>query len=274
MPTDTQPSTAVVVAALATPEWQAKIDNALPANVTRERFVSTAITAVRNFKEAAECTKDSLYNSVLQAAQAGLMPDGRQGALVAFKVKLPSGAWEKQARFMPMVEGIIHQLGNCGINAYAVSVYEKDEIKVWHDDSGQHVTHMPMLFGDRGARIGALACAQTPDGTTYVEVLNVADLEKIRSVSRAKDQQGNPTGPWKDWPDRMEQKSALHRLAKRVPKPDDARVSDEDEPAVVTEPEQPRQRPAALQAVIDQAPPVPPPPSETIETDFTEEEVL
>jgi recombination protein RecT len=251
--------TALVVKALASPEWDQKFTNALPTHVEKRRFISTAISAIRNFKEAAECDRESLYSAVLQAAQSGMMPDGKQGAIVSFRQKLPSGAYQKIARFMPMVEGIIGELGRAGITAYAVSVYEKDHLELWNDDSGQHVKHTPVVFGDRGPRMGALACARIENGATYVEVMNSEDLAKVRAVSRSKDKDGNPVGPWKDWPERMEQKSVLHRLAKRLPKsielpPDPEMEPIEAEPTPAQTPPEPKKRPKALQAVLDQAP--------------------
>jgi recombination protein RecT len=249
--------TKLIVAALATPEWQTKLANALPGHVERQRFISTAIMAVRNFKEASECDRESVYNAVTVAAQSGLMPDGKQGALIAFNVKGPDGKFHKVARFMPMVEGIISEMGRAGITAYAVSVYEKDQIDLWNDDTGQHVKHTPVVFGDRGQRMGALACARFNDAT-YVEIMNNDDLARVRAVSKSKDKDGNPTGPWRDWPERMEQKSVLHRLAKRLPKsielPEDP---DNSSPVIDVDPvSSTKERPKALQAVVDAEPPL------------------
>lgn len=261
MSTNTEKSgTDLIVRVLIADEFKAKVSNALPANVTPERFMSAAVTAVRTFKEAGEVTRDSLYNSVIQAAQAGLLPDGKQGALVSFNVKVGENRYEKVARFMPMVEGLLHQLGNAGIHAYAVSVHQNDVIELWNDEAGQHVTHRPKTFGDRGPRVGALAVAKTRDGSTYVETMDMEDLKKVMAASRSKDRNGNPVGPWKDWTDRMEQKSVLHRLAKRLPKPDNFQMTDDpdDDPVDPPEDAPPPRRPRALQTVIDQVPEVVP----------------
>jgi recombination protein RecT len=257
--------TAVIVRALASAEWGEKLANALPPHVTRERFLSAAVTAVRTFKEAAEVDRESLYTAVLVAAQAGLVPDGRQGAIVSFNTKLPNGAWQKTARFMPMVEGIIHQMGLAGIAAWSVSVYEKDTLHVWMDDHGQHVEHTPVMFGERGPRMGALAVARILDtGSTYVETMDMEEIGKVRNASRSKDKQGNPVGPWKDWPERMEQKSVLHRLAKRLPKQIELPKEPEDTPPAIdttaeSVPETTATAPSpkrgkTLQAVVDAEP--------------------
>jgi recombination protein RecT len=58
--------------------------------------------------------------------------------------------------------------------------------------------------------------AKTTDGELYVEPLTADDIEKIRSVSRSRDK-----GPWVDWWEEMAKKSALRRLAKRLPNSSD-----------------------------------------------------
>jgi recombination protein RecT len=262
-------SVALVLKSLEQPEWQDQITKSLPPNVTMDRFMATAVSAVRNFRDIDRCEKASVYNSVVQAARAGLLLDGRQAALVKFTIRTGENQYADVARYMPMVEGIIHQLGNAGITCYAVSVYANDKIELWNDEFGQHVRHSPVAFGDRGARVGALAAAKTEDGATYVEVLDMADIQKIMKVSRSRNKKGELVGPWVDWPDRMEQKSVLHRLAKRIPKPDNFRMPEdpdldvpsepiESTPAEVEPPQQqaaaPKQqkrRPSSLQAVVE-----------------------
>jgi recombinational DNA repair protein RecT len=268
MATEQKPANAVAVIAttLLTPEFAGKISSALPANVTQARFMSAAIAAVRNFREINECDRNSVYNAVLDAARAGLLPDGKQGALVAFNTKQPDGSYAKKAQFLPMVAGVIHQLGNAGINAFAVSVYENDICEIMNDENGQHLRHVPKVFGDRGKRVGAVAAAKTSNGGTYVEAIDMPELDRIRAASKQKDKQGNPAGIWLAWPERMEQKSALHRLARRIPKPDGFVMAPEPEeddaieveaaaatPAVVETPapKQQAKRPSALQAVVD-----------------------
>ena len=252
--------TSVVLHALASPEWDVRFSKALPAGVSKERFISTTVSAVRNFKGAANVDRESLYNAVLAAAQRGLMPDGREGALVEFNVK-DGDRYRKVARFMPMVEGIIKEMAKAGIAAYAVSVCEKDEVRIWNDDAGQHVEHHPVVFGERGNRVGALAVGRViGSGMTYVEVMTSAELDKVRAVSRSKDREGNIVGPWREWPDRMEQKSVLHRLSKRVPNAPDVAVEDEfienEREAIEAEPAPTpasgKKRPRGLQAVVDQ----------------------
>ena len=206
----------VVCASLVHPAMQEKFKQVLPPDVSLDRFTRVTITAVQNNPGILECDRATLYNACVTAAQRGLLPDGKEGALVSFNTK-QGDQWIKKAQFMPMPEGIIKEMAKAGIKAYTVSVYANDTIDMWNDDSGQHVKHKPVVFGDRGDRIGALACAQDSEGRVYVEAMSMDDLSRAQAASKAKDKAGNPTGPWRDWPERMEQKTALHRLRRRVP---------------------------------------------------------
>lgn len=261
---------AVVCKSLVDPSMQDKFKSVLPPHVSLDRFTRVTLTAIQQNPAVLEGDRQSLYNSCVNAAQRGLMPDGKDGALVTFNTK-QGGAWIKKVQFMPMVEGIIKEMAKAGIKAYAVSVYANDKVDIWNDDDGQHVKHVPVVFGDRGARIGALACATDPDGRTYVEAMNMDELERIKMKSRSIKNDGTVFGPWADSPERMEQKTVLHRVRKRVPiigHDDIVERLQEDEAQdvatdpVETAPEAPKAakaatRPRGLQAVIDSAEEVP-----------------
>jgi recombination protein RecT len=188
---------------------------ALPKDGNLQRFTDAAAAALRNNPVAFhDCNKVSLYNAIADAARKGVIPDGKRGAITVFNTKVRSNpdVWEKRAQFMIMPEGIIEAFNKAGIDAYAQSVYENDEFRFWADDEGQHVEHNFNPFLDRGARIGAYASGKRKNSRTYVEAMSNDELKRARSKSRTPDK-----GPWVEFPERMEQKSALHRLDKRMP---------------------------------------------------------
>jgi recombination protein RecT len=214
-----------IASTLASPDMQNQIAHMLPKNVPIDRFTEVTLMAIRQNPDVLQADRQTLYDSCLQLARRGLLPDKKEAALVVFNTNVGTyekPQWVKQVQAMPMVEGIIKELGKAGVRAYAVSVYEKDDIRLWNDDDGQHVLHTPKMFGDRGARVGCFATGKTNEGRVYVEAMSMEDIAKVRSRSKQKDKQGNPTGTWKSDPERMEQKSALHRLRKRIPILDDA----------------------------------------------------
>lgn len=269
----------VVCRSLADPAMQEKFQSVLPPGISLDRFTRVTLTAIQQNPAILDADRQSLYNACVIAATRGLLPDNREGALTIFNTKV-GDQWVKKAQFMPMVEGIIKELATAGIKAHAVSVYANDKVEVWNDDEGQHFKHTPVLFGDRGNRVGAVAWAKDASGRTYVEAINMDDAKAIRARSRSKDKDGNPTGPWRDAPDRMEQKSALHRLRKRIAiigndtvlaklredeENSDYETSEEAPPQEAAKDEPPKKsvpetRPRGLRAVIQQAAAPEPPP--------------
>ena len=79
------------------------------------------------------------------------------------------------------------------------------------------ITHKPLITGDRGKPICVYAVAVTTNGGEYYEVMNMADIEKCRAVSKAS---SSPHSPWVKWFDQMAKKTVIHRIAKRLPKND------------------------------------------------------
>lgn len=197
----------------------------LPKSITVDKFTEVTIAGIENNPDVLDADRDSLYRACVAAARRGLLPDKREGALVVYKTNVGTREkpiWMPMVQFMPMVEGIIKEMAKAGIEAYAVSVYENDTISLWNDDDGQHVKHEPNVFGDQGKMIGVFACAKTDTGRTYVEAMNLQDIQQVASRSKQNNQDkssGAVTygGTWRSDFDRMAQKSALHRVRKRLP---------------------------------------------------------
>lgn len=183
-----------------------KIAAALPSHISPERFERVVLTAVQNNPALLNLNRGSLFMACLRAAQDGLLPDGRQGAIVGFK---------DQAQWMPMVGGLMVLARNSGQVASLVAqvVHERDRF-VWRPaDTSEPILHeVPALSDDRGKPIGAYAIARLVSGEVIAEVMTRTEIEKVRAVSRSKD------GPaWSQWWGEMARKSALRRLIKRLP---------------------------------------------------------
>jgi recombination protein RecT len=247
-----------LVQSLKSDRFQSDLASQLPKTISVERFTATTIVAIRQNPDLLMADRTSLYNAIMKASAEGLMPDGNDGVLNVYNVntaaKNATPNWIKKVQWQRMVGGIIKQFAKAGINAYVVSVYKNEPLEVWNDGDGQHVKHSPILFGDRGERIGALAVGRMPNGTVRIEAMNMDDLGKAKAASKS------PGGPWTAWPERMEQKSCLHRLRKRVaildPDAEAALKALDDEfeddeadatPAITIA----TQRPAGLQAALD-----------------------
>jgi recombination protein RecT len=179
--------------------------SALPAHIPAERFIAVAQTALVNAPALANLERNSLYQAFIQSAQDGLLPDGREAAIVPFGGK---------ARYMPMVAGICKKARNSGEIGTIDSqvVYEKDTYEAWVDEKGPHFKHV-RARGDRGEIVLTYAYALGKDGSVYFEEVSEEQMKKIQAMSKAND------SPWKGpFADEMRRKSALRRLGKyRLP---------------------------------------------------------
>ena len=187
---------------------------ALPAHVTPEKFIRVTMTAINTNSDLRQADRNSLYGSVTKLAQDGLLPDGREAALVIFNTKNKDGSWTKKVQAMPMIAGLLKLMRQSGevawVDAHIVCENDRfvyrpglDDVPVFEAD----------WFGDRGAPIGAYAIAKLKSGEVVPpEIMSVAAIEKVRAVSRSKDR-----GPWVDWWEQQALKTVLRRFLKRLP---------------------------------------------------------
>ncbi len=182
-----------------------EIAKVLPEHVTTDRFERVTLTALQRSPDLLQCDRKSLFESVMQCAADGLQPDGREAALTKFGNKVA---------YMPMVAGILKKVRQSGDLSTITShvVYEADQFEYWIDDEGEHLKHQPEMLAEPGSPRAVYAMARTTDGSVYIEVLRMSDIDRIRKASRS-----SGRGPWADWWDQMAKKSAIRRLAKRLP---------------------------------------------------------
>ena len=134
-----------------TPQFKA----ALPNHVSPDRFVRVVMTAVQTTPALLQADRRTLFAAATKAAQQGLLPDGREGAIVTFK---------DQAQWMPMVAGIMKLVRNSGeISTWSVqAVYENDKFDFCLGDD-EHIEHKPAL-SNRGKLIAVYSIVTMKDG--------------------------------------------------------------------------------------------------------------
>ncbi len=190
-----------------TPQFKA----ALPAHIAPDKFVRVALTALQTNPKLLSADSHSLYGELMKCASDGLIPDGREAALLTFRSK----DGKEIAKYIPMTAGLLKKVRNSGelASITAQVVYEQDHFRYFIDADGEHLEHEPNFFSDRGNILGVYALAKTKDDGVYIEVMTTAEVMAIRNVSRAKD-----SGPWAgDFALEMFKKSAIRRLSKRLP---------------------------------------------------------
>lgn len=214
MATDPNANPVAVIRTELTTIYQPEFKAALPTHVAVEKFTRVALTAISSNPDLANADRRSLYGACLRLAQDGLLPDGREAALVIFNTKSKNGGWEKRVQAMPMIAGVLKKIRQSGevAKVSAQVVHENDlfTVRYGFDEDVEHSP--PPLDKPRGKAIGAYATAVLKDGSRLLEVMSLEEIEKVRNVSRAKD-----NGPWKEWWSEMARKTVMRRLSKRLP---------------------------------------------------------
>lgn len=231
---------------------------ALPSHIKPEKFQRVVLTVVQSTPDLLEADRQSLFDSCIKCASDGLIPDGREAALTVFNTKVKRGGrdeWIKKVQYIPMLAGIQKRVRNSGLidSIQAHVIYEKDTFE-WEQGFDERIIHKPFFPGDRGKAVGAYAIAKFKDGSRQFEVMDVAEIERIRAASKT-----GQFGPWKDWWAEMARKSVFKRLAKWLPL--DADVDDlieydnraeaiEQDPTVQIE--APKKRTSKLDAIVQE----------------------
>jgi recombination protein RecT len=183
-------------------EFKAQVALALPGDVTPDRFVRAAKTALLANPDIAQCEVNSIFSGLLKSAQDGLLPDGREAALVKFGDK---------AQYLPMVAGFRKIAAESGWQLISKIVYAADSFE--HEEGlDPKLVHHPARPGDeRGEIVAAYAIGRKVGQPVLFEVMDKAEIDKVRAVSRAKG------GPWADWYERMAEKTVARRLFAKLP---------------------------------------------------------
>ncbi len=146
----------------------------------------------------------------------GLVPDGREAALVPFK---------GQCVPMPMVFGLIKMARNSGevASLWSEVIYEGEVLNVSVVEGERAWDHVmedgtAIDFMDRGGKIrGAYAVVKFKDGTVDMEPMSRAEIEKRRIASANQKDAKNPRGIWQQWYEEMAKKTVIRGLCKRLP---------------------------------------------------------
>jgi phage RecT family recombinase len=203
-------------------ERRTYITQALPAYVDEGYFIQTAMVVLDAL--AAKQKKDDdpitgVFPALMEAARFGLVPDGKQAAIVPFKGR---------ATFQPMYEGFIDLMYRSG-KVQSVHFGWINEGDTWDYDAARPApddfSHRPNLLaaGSKDA-VPILAYAfawMKGGGRSQIVFLNRPQAEEIRDKYSKAYQNAERfkkyDSTWHTSFDAMWAKSAVRRLAKRVP---------------------------------------------------------
>lgn len=209
----------------------------LPAHISPDKLQRTILTSVQANPDLLKCDRRSFITAAFKAAQDGLLPDGREAALVQFNTRQKiDGQWQsvKLAQYMPMVFGLRKKILQSGeITDIFASVVYRQEIEggrfIYEEGTQRMLRHKPLLDADFDPQDDDIALAYSvatfADGSKSFEVMRRSEINKVRQASQTgatgkTDRQGNaiePKGPWVDWFAEMAKKTVLRRHSKSLP---------------------------------------------------------
>lgn len=191
----------------------------LPSHITVDRFMRVVLNAVNGEPKLLACERRSLWNACLQAAEDGLVPDKREGAIVPFKSK--DGM---MATWIPMVAGVRKLVRQSGalrdLNVQIVYQDEADAGAFQHELGGTPFLKHKRMAPPKGdpAKREVHACysiAIDKDGFLLMpEIMFEAEIMAIARKSKA-----FAGGPWSDplFALEMRKKTVTKRHFKQLP---------------------------------------------------------
>ena len=191
---------------LGSPKFKQEIAKVLPAHVTPERMIRTALTATLRVPNLAKCDESSFFQCMMQLSQLGLEPDGRRAHLIPFLNR-------KQNRYECQLvidyKGIVDLILRTGkVSAiHCDKICDNDDFEY---DCGTVVKHKINFREPRGNAYAYICIITLKDGSRKCEVMTLGEVESIRNRSQAK------TGPWQTDFDEMAKKTVFKRAAKWV----------------------------------------------------------
>lgn len=207
-----QPTTLLGV--VRSPSFQKQMALAMPKSMTPDRLTRIVMTECRKTPALMKCAPESFYGAVLQCAALGLEP----GSALGHCYLLPFGngkdkSGRPNAQLIIGYRGMIDLARRSGqiVSLQAWTVHAQDTFN-YQLGLNPDIEHIPASVADRGPVTHVYAVAKLKGGGVQFEVMSRAEIEKIRSASKA----GN-SGPWSSHWDEMAKKTVIRRLFKYLP---------------------------------------------------------
>lgn len=166
------------------------------------------------------CTFDSIANCVLQSFQLQLFPGPFQECgyvpLKNGRLSERTGRDVREANFWPQYQGIVKLLRNAGNKAVVARVVCENDFFQYHEGDKAPVYAPAVVVGKkRGAPLFVYAAVCTMHGSWQVEVMDLEQIQVIKSRSRGAAKSDSPwNSKYVDDQYAMWAKTCLKRVAK------------------------------------------------------------
>lgn len=217
----------------------AGLKDALPKHIDPAKFQRTVMTAAQSNPDLLAADRASLITACMKCAQDGLLPDGREAALVIYSTRQKQGSqWVsvKTVQYLPMVYGLRKKILQSGeISTLETNVVYRAEVDsgafIFEAGTEAMLRHRPMLdLSDDQITddciVAAYSVATMKDGSKSFEVMRRSEINKVRQASQTgatgKTKYNSneiipPKGPWVDWFSEMARKTVMRRHSKTLP---------------------------------------------------------
>lgn len=214
-----------------------EFQKALPSHISPDKLQRTIITAAQTNPDLLTADRQSLIVAAMKAAQDGLLPDGREAALVIYnnRVKGADGQFynQKVVQYLPMVYGLRKKIVQSGeISTLTVGIVYRCEYEsgrfLYEEGTEAMLRHKPMLeMSSEQATdseiVAFYSIARMKDGSLSYDVMSRAKVDRIRELSQTgaiHDRWGKPRtpkGPWVDHYGEMGCKTVMRHHSKVLP---------------------------------------------------------
>jgi phage RecT family recombinase len=210
-----------IIQKLATDSKFADFNSMFKTEKQRDKFVRSFRLLTATNPAILQTDQSSLFLSLYKAAHDGLIVDGVKATLVVYNTK-KGNDWVNMAQYIPMVKGVRDKVYEfTGMLIDAQVVYERDSFE-WEQGDTPRLKHVPSLDDEPGKPIAVYAVAKTKEGHVVDRtVMRISEVNAIREKSKSKNKDGKIVGPWVDNYGEMAKKTAVKRLAKYLPLPEE-----------------------------------------------------
>lgn len=186
---------------LGNQSFKKQMEELLPKHLTADRMARLALAALTKVPKLADCTTESVFESMMDASLLGLEPDGRRAYLVPYN---------GQCKLIVGYKGMVSLLMNTGmVSSIHADIIAKNDTFVY--DRGEVKKHEIDFTSDRGAMVAAYCIIKMKDGAEKHEVMTLEQVETIRQASP-----GRNSDAWREHFGEMAKKTVFRRAAKWV----------------------------------------------------------
>ena len=176
-----------------------------------------ALQAIQSNDKLAQCAPHTVQNAIINVASIGLtlQPALGYAYLVPESVKYKDANnreyWQQECTLKVSFKGLMKIATDSGSIMWCKAEVVKEQDTFEYKGPCALPNHIMQPFGDRGKTVGVYCIAKTHDGDYLVDIMNAAEITKIKGAAKTK-------YVWDAWPDEMSKKAIIKRSSKQWPK--------------------------------------------------------